>query len=671
VTPPVTTFYSFKGGVGRTQAVANVGARLARMGFRVLLVDFDLEAPGLTWLVAPETPGVVDLFTDAKEQGLEAPLFAKSPSELLSSHSASLDLGSGAHADGRLRIMPAGRNDAHYGARLSTLNLGALYAEGTGHPLIEYFKQVLQTTDALDFIFVDSRTGFSDESGICTRDLADTLVTVVGLNRQNREGTASFLSSLRRSGTKPLTVVMSPVPNGEDDAVEAAAQALEFSLTHAWAENRSVEVDARIPYHPALALTEELRLGAGNTPLDEAYDDVLESVVDRLQLGASVLSRRLRKALERQEWTRVQELMPLLAKLHPDTLEKVALAQEVRSLLSADDSQSIEPLLYTWLPADSWVSGDIAVELSRARQRAAKRWYERALAGNNDATMLGNYANFLTEVLGENDAAEAAYNRALTADPSDVHVLTHYALFETESRGNHDAAEVLYEKALGAAPADPTALGNFATFKHLIRQDSSAAVELYERAVGVDEPEAAALVNYALLLMQQGDTARAENLLQRGIEAAPTDPDILGMYASFLVVSKNLEGGRAQYDAAIRLQPKHANNLGNAALPNLLLGDTQRGQQLIERARALPERLPALDLEMCFYEFAFQLREDAFGDMLNLLENDVRSPGWDLSPVVEAASEHGHPHLERVRQAAEVIGGRASLTSLVDLIEGS
>src|ERR1700728_3242664 len=43
----VTTFYSFKGGVGRTLALANVATYLVRRGRRVLLVDFDLEAPGL------------------------------------------------------------------------------------------------------------------------------------------------------------------------------------------------------------------------------------------------------------------------------------------------------------------------------------------------------------------------------------------------------------------------------------------------------------------------------------------------------------------------------------------------------------------------------------------------------------------------------------------------
>jgi cellulose biosynthesis protein BcsQ len=43
----VITFYSWKGGVGRTMALANTAVQLARKGNRVLMVDWDLEAPGL------------------------------------------------------------------------------------------------------------------------------------------------------------------------------------------------------------------------------------------------------------------------------------------------------------------------------------------------------------------------------------------------------------------------------------------------------------------------------------------------------------------------------------------------------------------------------------------------------------------------------------------------
>jgi MinD-like ATPase involved in chromosome partitioning or flagellar assembly len=47
----IITFYSYKGGTGRSMALANYAVYLARMpemaGKRVLVIDWDLEAPGL------------------------------------------------------------------------------------------------------------------------------------------------------------------------------------------------------------------------------------------------------------------------------------------------------------------------------------------------------------------------------------------------------------------------------------------------------------------------------------------------------------------------------------------------------------------------------------------------------------------------------------------------
>ncbi len=64
----VYTFYSYKGGVGRSMALVNVAALLAKWGKRVLIVDWDLEAPGIEKYLAawirryPEPPrGIIDL----------------------------------------------------------------------------------------------------------------------------------------------------------------------------------------------------------------------------------------------------------------------------------------------------------------------------------------------------------------------------------------------------------------------------------------------------------------------------------------------------------------------------------------------------------------------------------------------------------------------------------
>ncbi|HRI35405.1 MAG TPA: P-loop NTPase, partial [Saprospiraceae bacterium] len=43
----IVTFYSYKGGVGRSMALANIAFELSKKGLSVLIVDWDLEAPGL------------------------------------------------------------------------------------------------------------------------------------------------------------------------------------------------------------------------------------------------------------------------------------------------------------------------------------------------------------------------------------------------------------------------------------------------------------------------------------------------------------------------------------------------------------------------------------------------------------------------------------------------
>ncbi len=53
----VITFYSYKGGVGRSMALANVAVLLAQQKKKVLAIDFDLEAPGLhRFFLNPNTP---------------------------------------------------------------------------------------------------------------------------------------------------------------------------------------------------------------------------------------------------------------------------------------------------------------------------------------------------------------------------------------------------------------------------------------------------------------------------------------------------------------------------------------------------------------------------------------------------------------------------------------
>lgn len=174
----IITFYSYKGGVGRTLALADVGVLLAQWGFRVLCIDWDLEAPGLdyyyrSWLAEEHHEGLVELFSEYREG---APLDWKKYVERVDAPDV----------DGRLELVRAGRVDASYASRVHALDWDDLYAKGMGRA-IEDMRKAWEVE--LDFVLIDSRTGLSDMSGICTIQMPSLLVALFSPNDQSIDGT--------------------------------------------------------------------------------------------------------------------------------------------------------------------------------------------------------------------------------------------------------------------------------------------------------------------------------------------------------------------------------------------------------------------------------------------------------------------------------------------------
>lgn len=164
----VITFYSYKGGVGRTFTLANVAVLLARWGFRVLTVDWDLEAPGLHHYFAKVLPrepagGVIDLAYDFLN-GADQP----------SAHTVRLDID-----DGVVALLAAGRQDEKYTGRVQGIDWEDLYRRGFA-TFLEACREAW--TADYDFVLIDSRTGISDIGGICTAQLPDRLVVLFTAN---------------------------------------------------------------------------------------------------------------------------------------------------------------------------------------------------------------------------------------------------------------------------------------------------------------------------------------------------------------------------------------------------------------------------------------------------------------------------------------------------------
>jgi tetratricopeptide (TPR) repeat protein len=217
-------------------ALVNVGLELVRGGRRVLLVDFDLEAPGLTTYKALRRegghPGVVEYVTEyiRKKESPDVSRFlypvdlararghrkARKPSNVPAE-------GGSRGSTGQLWVMPAGKGDAAYGAALGAINWNSLYEHLNGYLFFEDTK--LQWREAVkpDYVLIDSRTGHTDVGGICTRQLADAVVLMFTPNEQNLAGLESVCHDIRREETEGLKkkirlhFVASNVPDMDDE----------------------------------------------------------------------------------------------------------------------------------------------------------------------------------------------------------------------------------------------------------------------------------------------------------------------------------------------------------------------------------------------------------------------------------------------------------------------
>ena len=179
----VVTFYSYKGGVGRTLALANVAVLLARQGARVLVIDWDLEAPGLEEYFD-------DFQIKADGRGL---LFLLKDRGASAGHVWHLT----STVDGTtLDLLPSGRDEEDYYPTLERFDWEGFYRDGGG----EFLEELRAGWEEVyDYVLIDSRTGLSDAGGICTIQLPDIIVGMFTATRQSARGVRDVLDLARAS----------------------------------------------------------------------------------------------------------------------------------------------------------------------------------------------------------------------------------------------------------------------------------------------------------------------------------------------------------------------------------------------------------------------------------------------------------------------------------------
>lgn len=199
------TFYSYKGGVGRSLTLSNIATYLSKFGFNVCVIDFDLEAPGLHYKFGLDSEkvdkGILDYIAQYNETD-------RMPNSILD-YACDID----SKNTGKISLIPAGDvRKAAYWKNLAAINWNRLlYSEDKqGILFFLELKEQIKNEIKPDFLLIDSRTGITEIGGISTSLLADKVVFLLTHNQENIEGTLQVLNSVINAERLPKQKKIKP-----------------------------------------------------------------------------------------------------------------------------------------------------------------------------------------------------------------------------------------------------------------------------------------------------------------------------------------------------------------------------------------------------------------------------------------------------------------------------
>ena len=296
MTPFIVTFYSYKGGVGRSLLAANIGILSARRG-KTLLWDLDIEAPGLHNIpgLTPSRPvkeGFFEWMIAWQESGKASNKADFGKLLKLACQTPERD---------RLFILPAYGDNKDFAGLFQSIRWDDFLVRDLDSGLA-LFRGILDAFGKAGFetVLLDSRTGITDIGGLLAALLPHATVLVGNYGRQNTRGLAHVWQALQpasegriaaRGTLAPLTrlLVASPITD-ENDLRAKGEEIWKEAFGLAPAELVTIPFDQRLLY------TEELYSATRpDTPVAKAYND-LERRIDKVRQQVIAESESARRS---------------------------------------------------------------------------------------------------------------------------------------------------------------------------------------------------------------------------------------------------------------------------------------------------------------------------------------------------------------------------------------
>ncbi|WTJ79386.1 FxSxx-COOH system tetratricopeptide repeat protein [Kitasatospora sp. NBC_01539] len=259
-------------------ALANTAWILAANGFRVLTVDWDLEAPGLGRFFHPfldqaavdATTGMMDLFADYYEEARRpVERSAHWYEDFARIHPHAISLAWRFPGTGGLDYVPAGQVNRDYAA--NRVDWDDFYERYDGQRFLQFLRQDMKRH--YDYVLIDSRTGLTDTADICTVEMPDDLVVCFTLSDQSIDGAARIAHTVDgRYGDRGIRILPVPMRIDENEKERADAGRAHARIRFAGlpsglgeAELAQYWASVEIPYRPFYSY-EEILAPFGDAP---------------------------------------------------------------------------------------------------------------------------------------------------------------------------------------------------------------------------------------------------------------------------------------------------------------------------------------------------------------------------------------------------------------------
>jgi MinD-like ATPase involved in chromosome partitioning or flagellar assembly len=214
----VATFYSYKGGMGRSTALAAFAMHAAiHEKKNIVILDCDFEAPGFTNFYLKNAG------EENQKQGIVEYLLDKSTNPDVEIEKYTWEVGAEYRGEGSIRIMPAGNlNTSKDTSDFLKTDLNH-YIEGLARIDFVYQEYIVKKFEELihdlhksfktDIVLIDSRTGFGDVMGVTAFHLSKFVVGFFRNDVQSLPGLHFFLENVVKHDKLQPFIINSILPD--------------------------------------------------------------------------------------------------------------------------------------------------------------------------------------------------------------------------------------------------------------------------------------------------------------------------------------------------------------------------------------------------------------------------------------------------------------------------